>query len=374
MIIKRYVANTTQEAMAQVKMDLGSDAVILNTRKIRKKGISGWVSKPLMEITAAIDHEAKRSNYKEERQVQERIDAIDNSNTFTHIEKKVDAMGEMVEKLVRQISQTPVNSLDMPQDNDPQNYHVLLDNEVHQEYALSIIERAKELQGKSGMEASQSFEHVILDCLGNEAKPIELLPGKRKVILFVGPTGVGKTTTLAKLAANFAIEKGNEVGFITADTYRIAAVDQLKIYAEILEIPMSIIYSPSEISKALKEHEDKDLVFIDTAGRSIRDQEHEKEISQLIALGNIDEVYLVISSNTSPQGCINIINSYKFLPNYKLIFTKLDEVTTYGAIINCCLLSQKPLSYITTGQNVPADIEVANINKIKDLLIGNVGV
>ena len=148
----------------------------------------------------------------------------------------------------------------------------------------------------------------------------------------------------------------------------------MKIYAEILEIPMSIIYSPSEISKALKEHEDKDLVFIDTAGRSIRDQEHEKEISQLIALGNIDEVYLVISSNTSPQGCINIINSYKFLPNYKLIFTKLDEVTTYGAIINCCLLSQKPLSYITTGQNVPADIEVANINKIKDLLIGNVGV
>jgi len=373
MIIKRYIGNTTQEAMAQVKMDLGSDAIILNTRRIRRKGIAGWFSKPLMEVTAAIDHEIVIPKHKDKdnQKPQQPKETQYNKEAFDNLEKKVDAMGQLMQKLADQISHNSPKTIQESLDQGKKYYEGLIDNEVRKEYAVDIINRAKQLHRKNGMEFHKCFERVIMDCLGNKAKPIEVLPGQRKVVLFVGPTGVGKTTTLAKLAARFTIEQNKKVGFITADTYRIAAVDQLKIYADILEIPMSIIYSPSEISKALEEHNDKDIVLIDTAGRSMKDQNHEKEISEMIAFGNIDEICLVISSNTSPQGCVNIINTYKFLPHYSLLFTKLDEVTTYGTILNCCLLSKKPLSYITTGQNVPTDIEIANIDKIKDLLIGN---
>jgi len=371
MIIKRYIGNTTQEAMAQVKMDLGSDAVILNTRRIRRKGITGWFSKPLMEVTAAIDHEIVIPKSKNGQKIHQSEETQYNKEVFDNLEKKVDAMGQMMQKLVNQFSHNSIKAKQEFMDQGQKYYDGLLDNEVRKEYAADIINRTKELQSKNGLEFSKCFEQVIVECLGNEAKPIEVLPGQRKVALFVGPTGVGKTTTLAKLAARFTIEQKKKVGLITADTYRIAAVDQLKIYAEILEIPMSIIYTPSEISKALEEYKDKDIVLIDTAGRSMKDEDHEKEISEMIAFGDIDEICLVISSNTSPQGCVNIINTYKFLPNYSMLFTKLDEVTTYGAILNCCLLSKKPISYITTGQNVPTDIEIANIDKIKDLLLGN---
>lgn len=375
MIIKRYIGNTTQEAMAQVKMDLGSDAIILNTRRIRRKGIAGWFSRPLMEVTAAIDHEVvipkDMGDQKPQQAKENQYNNYTNKEAFDNLEKKVDAMEQMMQKLVNQISQNSTKTSQESWDQGQKYYEGLIDNEVRKEYAVDIINRAKQLHRKNGMEFHKCFERVIMDCLGNKAKPIEVLPGQRKVVLFVGPTGVGKTTTLAKLAARFTIEQNKKVGLITADTYRIAAVDQLKIYADILEIPMSIIYSPSEITKALEEHSDKDIILIDTAGRSMKDQDHEKEIREMIAFGNIDEICLVISSNTSPQGCVNIINTYKFLPHYSLLFTKLDEVTTYGTILNCCLLSKKPLSYITTGQNVPTDIEIANIDKIKDLLIGN---
>lgn len=376
MIIKRYMASTTQEAIAQVKMDLGSDAIILNTRRIRKKGIRAWFSKPLMEVTAAIDEDITRPTLYKGVNNREDKGTIEENRSLKEIEQKVTAMGKMVEKIMADYStKSPTVSKDKPEtDNLGKNrvyYDILMENEVRQEYIEDIIKKVGQLNIEQGMEFPLCFESVILECLGNIAKPIEVDPLKRKVILFVGPTGVGKTTTLAKLAAGFAIDQDKKVGFITADTYRIAAVDQLKVYAEILEIPMSIIYSPSEITEALEEHSDRDIIFIDTPGRSIRDEDHEKEISEIIKRGAIDEIYLVVSGSTSPKGCVNIINSYSFLPDYKLIFTKIDEITSYGSIINCCLLSGKPLSYITTGQNVPADIEVASSNRIKDLLVGN---
>ena len=250
MIIKRYIANTTQEAMAQVKMDLGSDAVILNTRRIRKKGIIGWFSKPLMEVTAAIDNEIVVSKGKVDQNTPQTKEVQYNKDVITSLEKKVDAMGQMVQKLVSQVinnnqkkTEQELTVIQETINEGKEYYDVLLDNEVRQEYAVDILKKAKELYSKNGMDFCRCFEHVIMDCLGNKAKPIELLPGKRKVILFVGPTGVGKTTTLAKLAANFTIEQNKKVGLITADTYRIAAVDQLRVYAEILEIPMRLFMS-----------------------------------------------------------------------------------------------------------------------------------
>ncbi len=369
MIIKRYIANTAQEAMTQVKTDLGSDAVILNTRRIRKKGITGWFSKSLVEVTAAIDEDIRMPFENQQPKQVNGTEKLYDSNDLTHIEKKVDAMGEIMEKLLTELQHKPKVATTDSFDNKQEYYELLIKNEVCQEYAAQIVDKALEMGNRKSLDLTQCFEEVILDCLGS-AKPIEDSSAQRRIILFVGPTGVGKTTTLAKLAAVFSIEKNKKVGLITADTYRIAAVDQLRVYAEILEIPMSVIYSPSDITEALEEQSDRDIVLIDTAGKSIKDDNHEKEIKEIIDLGNIDEIYLVISGNTGQQSCANIIDSYNFLPEYKLIFTKLDEVTTYGAILNCCIKSKMPLSYITTGQNVPADIEIADTGRIKDLLIG----
>jgi flagellar biosynthesis protein FlhF len=252
-------------------------------------------------------------------------------------------------------------------------YNLLIKNEVEEEFAEKLVKLAWDMKEKKGIDFTISMGEVIMESLG-KPKPLEIKPGERRTALFLGPTGVGKTTTLAKLAAIYSIQHQKKVGLITADTYRIAAVDQLRIYAQILGIPLSIIYSPDELKDAIKYHEDKDIILIDTAGKSIKNREQEKEINQLLLSREIDEIYLVLGSNISYKGCVNIIESYRFLPDYKLLFTKVDEITSYGIILNCCLLTQKPLSYFTTGQDVPDDIEIVNPEKIKNLLIGSIKV
>lgn len=373
MIIKRYIGNTMQDAMAQVKADLGSDAIILNTRRIRKKGLVSWFTKPLIEVTAAADNDIIGFSNREINHNVVTRDTARDDYSYYKFEKKVDAMEEMIKKLVTEFGRDLDKGSSKTFGENQAYFDILISNEVNQKYAIEIMEKATELYTRRNLEFSQCFEQVILDYLGEDVQPIEVTPGQRKIVLFVGPTGVGKTTTLAKLAAGFAIEDGKKVGLITSDTYRIAAVDQLRVYAEILGIPMSVIYSPKDISGALEEHKDRDIILIDTAGRSIKDESHEKEIKEIIEYGNIHDIYLVISANSSYQGCLDILNSYEFLGEYKLIFTKIDEITTYGSIINCKLISRRPLSYITTGQNVPVDIEIANIHKIKDLLMGSKG-
>lgn len=373
MIIKRYIGNTMQDAMAQVKADLGSDAIILNTRRIRKKGLVSWFTKPLIEVTAAADNDIIGFSNREINHNVVTRDTARDDYSYYKFEKKVDAMEEMIKKLVTEFGRDLDKGSSKTFGENQAYFDILISNEVNQKYAIEIMEKATELYTGRNLEFSQCFEQVILDYLGEDVQPIEVTPGQRKIVLFVGPTGVGKTTTLAKLAAGFAIEDGKKVGLITSDTYRIAAVDQLRVYAEILGIPMSVIYSPKDISVALEEHKDRDIILIDTAGRSIKDESHEKEIKEIIEYGNIHDIYLVISANSSYQGCLDILNSYEFLGEYKLIFTKIDEITTYGSIINCKLISRRPLSYITTGQNVPVDIEIANIHKIKDLLMGSKG-
>jgi flagellar biosynthesis protein FlhF len=197
--------------------------------------------------------------------------------------------------------------------------------------------------------------------------------GGPTVVMFVGPTGVGKTTTLAKIAANYLLNQKKNVGLITADTYRIAAVEQLKTYAEILGIPVKVAYSPVDIRDAVSEYSDKDLVLIDTAGRSHNNKSQFEELKAMINASGADEVYLVMSATTSIRNCREILVAYDFIKDYKLIFTKTDEAPVLGIILNVRYLTGKRLSYITNGQNVPDDIEVANVEKITKNLIGSIG-
>ncbi|MDF2986652.1 MAG: flhF [Eubacterium sp.] len=388
MKIKRYMGKNTQEALLKVKMDLGNNAIILNTKKVRQKGIRKFFSSPMIEIMAAIDDDDARSKDRELTKIDTTYNAYNipqknlsqKEEKFTELENKVTNIENLVDKILNIVTpEKKLNDTDKVDGNEeklPQIYQLLynnlLKNEVDEEIAKSIIEQVAKRSNSRNINDTPLVMHSVIASMFGKAEPINLRnDGNPTVILFVGPTGVGKTTTLAKLAASFMLTEGKNVGLITADTYRIAAVDQLKTYAEILGIPISVAYSIEEISNEIERYNDKDVILIDTAGCSYRDKQKFEELKNLVSKCNADSVFLVLSSTVSSKNCRDIIKNYEFIPNYKLIFTKLDETPVYGNILNTKCYSSKSLSYITNGQNVPDDIEIADIERLSKNLLGN---
>ncbi|NJD02742.1 MAG: flagellar biosynthesis protein FlhF [Ruminiclostridium sp.] len=392
MKIRRYIANNNQEAILKVKMDLGNDALILNTRKVRQKGIFGLFSKPKVEVLAAIDEygirkEPENSGIEEKppnsaKDTQNKINFDEKEGKITNLENKITNMEDMLQKIYRQIhvkEKLPdPGQKDEKQDQAPRAvqifYNNLIRNEVESDIARRIIDNVVAKVGdNAGLNDTASVLYSIV--AGIVGKPEIIGPlkeGKPTVVIFVGPTGVGKTTTLAKIAANYLLNQKKSVGLITADTYRIAAVEQLKTYAEILGIPVSVVYSVSDMSDAVNQFSDRDIILIDTAGRSHRNKAQFEEMKAMVTASGADEVYLVLSSTTSIRSCREIISNYDFLKDYKLIFTKTDEAPVLGIILNIRFITGMRLSYITTGQNVPDDIEVVNVDKISKSLIGSI--
>ena len=195
------------------------------------------------------------------------------------------------------------------------------------------------------------------------------------IVITSGKGGVGKTTTIAKIASKFSLEDKCKVAMLTADTYRIAATDQLETYAKILNVPFKVVYTPEEIQTAVKDFEDYDLILVDTAGHSHQNEKQlsdTKKLTDSIEDGEQKEIFLVLSATTKYRDLLRIVDSYKEIPGYKLIFTKLDETTYYGNILNVRMYTDADLSYLTCGQNVPDDIEKIDSQKIvKQLLGGN---
>ena len=196
---------------------------------------------------------------------------------------------------------------------------------------------------------------------------------RSRVVFFVGPTGVGKTTTIAKIASRFRVEEGKKVVLFTTDTYRIAAAEQLRTYANIMEVPFRVIYSEDELKQSLEEFKDYDFVLVDTAGHSHKN-EAQKEIMNgfLHALEGIaeKEVFLVLSATTKYRDLVIIADSYSAMTKYNLIFTKVDETMTLGNLLNIKLYTGASMSYVTYGQNVPDDIEDFNPQKTVKQLLG----
>ncbi|MCR5216841.1 MAG: flagellar biosynthesis protein FlhF [Lachnospiraceae bacterium] len=258
-------------------------------------------------------------------------------------------------------------------------YNKLIDNEVDETYANALVnEIESSLKKESNIDSILAgvYQKIILK-LG-EPSTIELSE-HQKIIFFVGPTGVGKTTTIAKLASKFKLNEHKKVAFITSDTYRIAAVEQLNTYAGILDVPIRVVYTEEELKKALDEFKDYDLVLVDTAGRSHKNAEQRDEIIELYrSVSNMDrpvdtEAFLVLSVTTKYRDLVSITKAYEKLGDYKLLFTKLDETSTLGNIYNIRLMTGASLSYTTAGQNVPDDIETINVQKLaKQVLGGNV--
>ncbi len=257
-------------------------------------------------------------------------------------------------------------------------YNVLLDNEVQEKYINQVLEDMdKVLQTSHSLDnlLSSVYQKMVLK-LGT---PTKIVTGEKrpKVAFFVGPTGVGKTTTIAKIASKFKVEEGKKVGLITADTYRMAAANQLQTYANILGVPLNVIYSADElldtVKRQLRENQELDVILVDTIGFSHKNQEQKADTKKLIsALSDFydSEVYLVLSATTKHKDLIDITNSYMEFCKFNLIFTKLDETKCLGNIFNMKLHTGASLSYITTGQNVPDDIEIVNAQKLVKQLLG----
>lgn len=386
MKIRKYLGKDTHEAILKVKMDLGNEAVIVNTRKVRQKGFFKMFAKPLVEVLAAVDENAAIETHRVQKVAYESMGQNKNQIKFNEKEGKMSLLENKInniELILGKLSEQMRRSTEIkPEKRDVSQTHNILNlfnknllkNEVDEEISQEIMANVKQKIGVSTSvnDTVAALGNILSGMLG-KPEPLKLREdGKPTVVVFVGPTGVGKTTTLAKIAANYLLNFNKKVGMITADTYRIAAVEQLRTYADILGIPVSVIYSAKEIKDAIVKHNDKDLILVDTAGRSSKDIAQFEELKSLINYSNADEIYLVLSTTTSSRNCKEILKNYSFLKNYKLIFTKLDETMVTGLILNARKITQKSISYITTGQSVPDDIEVMNVEKITKILLGRV--
>ena len=421
MTINKYQGRTKEEAIEKAKQELGAGAVVLNVKEIKPKGMFKAFKENVYEVTAAVEEkEAFTSQIQpaaapqkpaegislaadekitiprpQQSQVQDSVPrqtpppAPERSetamepkkeNTNEGLERRLENLSNILEKQLSVGEKHNEERLET-QSSNPEGfqivkilYRTLLENDVNEKYVNQIIEDAeKVLHNGNNVDyiLSNVYQKLILKF--GQPDTISLTGKKPRIIFFIGPTGVGKTTTLAKIASRYKVEKEKRVAFLTADTYRIAATEQLRIYANILDAPMNITYSADEMNAAIERLGDYDLIFVDTAGFSHRNEAQRGDMKSLIA--GLDEeyekeVYLVLSATTKYKDLLEIADMYREIADYKLIFTKLDETTTYGNILNVKLYSGAALSYMTAGQNVPDDIEVFDTQKIVKQLLG----
>lgn len=377
MKVKRYIGNDTQETMLKIKTELGPNAVILHSRKIKKPGIFGFMKKPLIEMVAAIEENKTKLNTQIIKTNRESENMPSNSFDNRAIDTLKDQVGNIENLLSNVLNKIGYENEQKQDENDMvyQKYlNILIENDIEREFAAKILNIVKKQ-----VSFTEQHHDAIINAIRIAIREYLDTPstindgtGSQKTVVFVGPTGVGKTTTLAKLAAKLSIAKGKRVGVITADTYRIAAVEQLKTYSEILSIPIKVIYEPKEIQEAISAYRDKDIILIDTAGRNHKKEDQLEEVKNLFRNIVNPEIYLVISATTGYKDIVNIIKSYDFLDNYNIIFTKLDEASSKGNILNAKLLTGKSLSYITTGQSVPDDLEIAHPEVLANMIVGEI--
>lgn len=401
MIIKKYQGKNENEATKKAKEELGSDAVIMNVKSVKHKGLRRLFKSNYIEVTAAVDEPADRIKgtgkltkrmMSEEDQIRQSLHQTEEAyasedqsltsgfagtsmnmgRTSSAIEERLDNLTEIIEK------QMSTPEPEIPAGNQhSQMVQLVLDqlinNEVTEVYANEIL-REIDYQNKQQLEdlLASVYQKIVLK-LG-QMKTIEVEKEGPKIVFFIGPTGVGKTTTIAKLASKYKLEKKCKLAIITADTYRIAAVEQIRTYANILSVPIEVVYTSDEIKSAIDKYQDYDLIFIDTAGRSHNNNEQREDVKKMIESirGYHQEIYLVLSATTKYRDLVKITQVYSDITNYRIIFTKIDETSALGNVLNIRMMTNAPLSYTTFGQNVPDDIVVTDAQYIaKQLLGGN---
>ena len=377
--------------------------MIMNVRKVKRKGPFGFLLPQLTEVTVALEEESEqkvqslRKNtdsqngnaVKAEKTAESRHVAegeLQGQKNFERqlensmIEEKLDSLHSLLEQQLKKPEEETEEAPEEEIKEDEMSrfiklvYNTMLDNEVDEKYANLIIDEM-EKNNKPGT----PFDHALADVyqkmilkFGNSQELTESQKGP-KVVFFIGPTGVGKTTTIAKIAAEYQLDKKKKVALLTADTYRIAAAEQLRTYAGILEVPFRVIYSAEEISQAVRDFQDYDYIMVDTAGHAHQNEDQREIIKGLIhaADGLTDtDVFLVLSATTKYNDLKKIVDAYREVTDYRLIFTKLDETEERGNMFNIRLYTGAEICYVTCGQNVPDDLESFNPQKTVKLLLG----
>ena len=349
MRIKKFTAKNYTDALERVKRELGEDALIMSTRSIKPESpLSGRSVANKVEITAAIE-------FKEPVSVEDELDLNEGDGLD---------MKSLIFNLLSEKGQSQSLGLKSSQFK---TYSHLVENGLDEQLASKILKKSisendekperEKVRAKNLMKKLIPFEGEIN--LGNDGP---------KMVAFVGPTGVGKTTTIAKVAADYAIRKNKKVALVSLDTYRLGAVDQLQIYGDIMQVPVEVAGSKYELREIVNKHSDKDLILIDTTGRSHRDKDYSRQLKAIFdAVGGV-ETHLVLSVTAQEKLFSTIYQQFLPIGVDRVLFTKLDEGLNFGSLFNFSVRNRVPLSYFTSGQNVPEDLEVAAPDKVISLI------
>ncbi len=369
MKIKKFVAPTLKEASALMKKELGNDAFILSTRVLNKRTDLG-IQKHF-EITSGVEEE---------------LDMVlaEVNNKHTHKEETFSAELMKLQKKVLGNQRAIINSGDndtiviapkpkkrrkISSDQLKQYVDKLIYQEVSKPIIKSIVNQIK--KSEEFIDPTNIEDYVITSLSSIiPTTSFEIKKhGKQKVVAIVGPTGVGKTTCIAKLAAISKILNNLKIGIISIDTYRLGAIDQLRIFSEVSSIDMLVAYEASEMPGLIKKFSDKDLIFIDTAGRAQRNLTELKKTKEFLDVVDLDETYLAISATNSTKNLIDVTKKFEIFDYSALVVTKIDEGVVYGNILNVAVTSKKPLIYLTNGQVIPDDIIAADSDFIAKMVV-----
>jgi len=400
MKVKKYIVEDMQDALRVIKKDLGPDALILSTRKVRKSSSLGLFSKLVLEVTAAVDEKdqfqdnpkglrtySKEGQFPEEfknksetKLLKEEISELKKliykspeakkaeTDDLVYLRQDVVDLKNIIYSLAKDTGEGKALNLHK---NLYSIYQNLIANDVDHKIAYKLVSIAGLNLSEDVIERSETLKKYMIKMISKNIKVSGIKKPetkKARIVFFLGPTGVGKTTSMAKIAAQSAL-KHKKIAMITIDTYRIAAVDQLKTYAKIMNTPLEIATNPDSFNKAIEKHSEKEFIFIDTAGRSQFNKKQMDELSLFLPEYEPSEKQLVISVTSKSSDLKEVVKRFSKFGIDKLLFTKLDETTAFGPILNLSVWSQKPISYLTTGQSVPQDIKVANPEKIAELIM-----
>lgn len=398
MDVRTYRAATMYEALAMVRRDLGPDAAVLHTREVRAGGWWGWLrGRRRIEVTASAGVNVPSRLPGTPSRLAERTDTtlgpeflprsaapsgalaatvadLRCPQTPAGLSDEVRGRLSELQTMVRQLCrQTPWGGQrDLPETLF-RLFTDLIEADVDEDLARELIDRVRADASDSELADPVLLRARIARLIESEIVtlgPIPITPGRRRLVAMVGPTGVGKTTTIAKLAAIYRLKQKRSVGLITVDTYRIAAVEQLRTYADIIDLPMQVVSTPREMRDAVRRMNALDLILLDTAGRSPKDGIKIQELRAFLSEAGADEVYLVLSAVGAAKTLVQTAERFAPVGTTGLVFTKLDEATSLGALVPVIRHSRLPLAYLTNGQNVPDDIEVAEPARVARLILG----
>lgn len=376
MKIKRYLVENMSEAIKAIKNDLGSEAIIVSSRKVRQKGWVGFFKPRLLEVTAAVDKTVERNprdifpeennfkvkNEKKEYDLKEKEDSLKEDNLIKEITE--------IKSMIKQFAVVKKKGKGSYRNKHMSRWEqILLDWGINEELCKTLLKgiKIKDFQEQDAMDAA------ILEKVREKAcfllKELYCESKQKKVLSFIGPTGVGKTTTLVKLAAQFALFQRKKIGIITIDTYRIGAVEQLKTYGDIIDVPVEVVMTPAELKEALEKYWDKDVILVDTSGRSYKNAIQIRMLKNFLEKIPQGQVFLVLSCSTKESDLIKNVESFSPLEFTRFIFTKTDETDSLGTILNLALDLKIPVEYITNGQNVPDDIELMDPGKLAGMVL-----